>query len=354
MMSAARDLCESVGVTAACGALVVPRASYYRWRKPRSEETKPRPSPPRALSPGEREEVREVLNSEEFQNDAPGEVYATLLDRGTYLCSVRTMYRILDEYDEVKERRNQLRHPEYRKPQLLATAANQVWSWDITKLLGPAKWTYFYLYVILDIFSRYVVGWLLAERESGPLAKRLIEETILKQEVSEAELTLHSDRGPSMRSKTVAQLLGELGVTKSHNRPYTSNDNPFSESQFKTLKYCPEFPGRIGSLEDGLSFLREFFDWYNNRHHHSGIGFMTPQEVHHGLTEQIYQGRREVLLEAYRKNPERFVRKPPQPPRLPGAVWINPPDPAEQGQAVVESAGRGEERVALQAEMVAL
>jgi putative transposase len=266
-----------------------------------------------------------VLNSEEFVDHAPAQVYASLLDRGIYLCSVRTMYRILDEYGEVRERRDQLRHPEYTKPELLATGPNQVWSWDITKLLGPAKWTYYYLYVILDIYSRYVVGWLLAERESAALAKRLIEETIEKQGVVEDELTLHSDRGPSMKSSTVAQLLADLGVTKSHSRPYTSNDNPFSEAQFKTLKYRPEFPKRFGSPADARGFCRGFLRWYNNDHHHSGIGLMTPCAVHYGEDREIYERRQVVLLEAYRAHPERFVGNPPQPPNLPGAVWINPP-----------------------------
>jgi len=328
-MMAAKDLAGTVGVAAACDALAVPRASFYRWQKPRTEPPRPRPTPPRALRPEEREEVRELLNSEEFVDHAPAQVYASLLDRGVYLCSVRTMYRVLEEHGEVRERRDQLRHPEYTKPELLATGPNQVWSWDITKLLGPAKWTYYYLYVILDIFSRYVVGWLLAERESAALAKRLIEETIEKQGVAEEELTLHSDRGPSMRSGTVAQLLAGLGVTKSHSRPHTSNDNPFSESQFKTLKYRPEFPKRFGSLQDARAFCRGFFPWYNDEHHHSGIGLMTPYAVHYGEASVIFERRQETLQDAYRRNPERFVSKPPSPPRLPGAVWINPPSSAD-------------------------
>ncbi len=241
------------------------------------------------------------------------------------MCSVRTMYRILEENDEVRERRDQLRHPQYSKPELLATAPNEVWSWDITKLLGPQKWTYYHLYVILDIFSRYVVGWLLAERESAELAKRLIEETVEKQGVDEDQLTLHADRGTSMKSKTVAQLLGDLGVTKSHSRPHTSNDNPFSEAQFKTLKYRPEFPKRFGSIEDARSFCRKFFRWYNEDHRHSGIGLMTPEAVHYGKDLEIYECRRAALLDAYKVHPERFVQKQPEPPKLPEAVWINPP-----------------------------
>ncbi len=329
-MLAVKDLATgAVGVVAACDALAIPRASFYRWLKPKAEGSKPRPTPPRALRVEERLEVREVLTSEEFVDHAPTQVYASLLDRGIYLCSVRTMYRILKEYGEVRERRDQLRHPEYTKPELLATGPNQVWSWDITKLLGPVKWTYYYLYVILDIFSRYVVGWLLAERESAALAKRLIEETIEKQGVDEDDLTLHSDRGPSMKSTTVAQLLGGLGVTKSHSRPYTPNDNPFSESQFKTLKYRPEFPKRFGSPEDARAHCRGFFPWYNEEHYHSGIGLMPPSVVHYGKDRVTYEGRRQILLEAYSKNPERFVSKPPNPPWVPRTVWINPPSPSE-------------------------
>jgi putative transposase len=327
MMVAVKDLAEVVGVVSACDALAIPRATYYRWLRPKAEP-KRRPTPPRALRPKERRVVRELLNSEEFVDQAPAQVYASLLDRGTYLCSVRTMYRILAQHGEVKERRDQLRHPEYTKPELLATGPNQVWSWDITKLLGPAKWTYYHLYVIIDIFSRYVVGWLLAERESAALAKRLIEETIDRQDVAEDQLTLHSDRGPSMKSSTVAQLLADLGVTKSHSRPYTSNDNPFSEAHFKTLKYRPEFPKRFGSMEDGRAFCRSFFPWYNNAHRHSRIGLVTPFEVHHGLAQEVYQRRQQILRAAYRSHPERFVRKTPEPPPLPEAVWINPPAPS--------------------------
>ena len=329
-MLAAQELSEAVGVLAACDALGIPRASFYRWQKPSPEEPKDHPAPPRSLSPEERQEVRELLNSEEYADQAPAQVYASLLDQGTYHCSVRTMYRLLDEHGEVKERRDQLRHPAYKKPELLATGPNQVWSWDITKLLGPAKWTYFYLYVILDIFSRYVVGWLLAGRESAAMARRLIEETIEKEGVLEEQLTLHSDRGPSMGSKTVAQLLADLGVTKSQSRPHTSNDNPFSEAQFKTLKYRPEFPKWFGSIEEGRAFCRGFFHWYNEKHHHSGIGFMTPFMVHHGLAEEIYRRRLEVLLDAYKNHPDRFVRKPPNPPSIPQAVWINPPASTSQ------------------------
>jgi putative transposase len=324
-MQYARDLSAVVGVARACDALAIPRASFYRWVKPGPGEDRPRPSPPRALGSEERQQVLATLNSPEFRDKAPAEVYASLLDDGTYLCSVRTMYRILGEVAEVRERRDQLRHPAYKKPELLATAPNQVWSWDITKLLGPAKWTYFYLYVIIDVFSRYVVGWLLAQRESAALAQRLIAETIAKEPVDPAGLTIHSDRGPSMSSKPVAQLLADLGVTKSHSRPHVSDDNPFSESQFKTLKYRPEFPERFGSVEDALVHCRHFFAWYNEDHHHSGIALLTPSDVHHGRADAVLGARQQVLDSAYAAHPERFVRRRPTPLPLPEAVWINPP-----------------------------
>jgi putative transposase len=258
-------------------------------------------------------------------DQAPGEVFATLLDEGLYHCSVRSMYRYLSEEDELRERRNQLRHPQYAKPQPLATAPNQVWSWGITKLLGPFKWTYFYLYVILDIFSRYVVGWMLAGRESASLAQRLLRETVLREGILPDQLVVHADRGPSMKSQTVAQLLATLGVTKSHSRPHTSDDNPFSESQFKTLKYRPEFPERFGSFEHALGLCRALFHWYNHEHHHAGIALLTPATVHFGQAEPVLDARYQALLAAYRAHPERFVQGPPKRPQLPSAVWINPP-----------------------------
>jgi putative transposase len=325
-METAESLGHEVGVRPACEALGVPRASFYRWRKgpPPAADARRRRSP-RALSAAERQRVKETLYSERFVDQAPREVFATMLDEGEYLCSVRTMYRILDEDQAVRERRDQLRHPAYQQPELLATVPNEVWSWDITKLLGPQKWTYFYLYVILDIFSRYVVGWMLARRESSDLARRLIRETLDKQHVSADQLTLHSDRGPSMTSHGVAELLATLGVTKSHSRPQVSNDNPFSESQFKTLKYCPEFPDRFAGYEHALSFCREFFAWYNDEHYHSGIGLLTPATLHYGQAAQVIASRAEVLRAAYAKHPERFVRGCPTPQPLPAAVWINPP-----------------------------
>lgn len=313
-----------------CDALDVSRATLYRHRKASSAQGEPKPfAAPRhshrALSAAERQKVLDTLHSPVFIDKAPSEVYAALLDEDTYLCSIRTMYRILNDNKEVRERRNQLRHPVYTKPELLATKPNEVWSWDITKLLGPAKWTYFHLYVIIDIFSRYVVGWMIAPRESKELAKRLISETCAKQEIPPGQLTLHADRGSSMRSKPVALLLADLGVTKTHSRPHTSNDNPFSESHFKTLKYRPEFPKRFGSIQDARTFCQSFFQWYNTEHYHSGISLLTPETVHCGLACEVTEARSTTLSRAFETHPERFVRGTPTPLALPKAVWINPP-----------------------------
>lgn len=323
-MKAANQLSERIGVSAACQSLGVPRSSFYRARQPK-RAPKPRPTPARALKPEEKEQVRQVLNSERFQDCAPRQVYTTLLDEGSYLCSWRTMYRILDEHQEVRERRNQLRHPQYTKPELLATGPNQLWSWDITKLKGPAKWTYYYLYTILDVFSRYGVGWLIAELESASLAKQLIAESCAKQGIEPDQLILHADRGSSMTSKTVALFLADLGVTKTHSRPYVSNDNPYSEAQFKTMKYRPDFPGRFGSIQDARAWARPFFQWYNHEHHHTGLGLMTPVTVHYGQAQAVIEQRRQVLQAAYAAHPERFVRGAPRPPSLPTEVWINKP-----------------------------
>lgn len=327
-MQAAKELACDVGAKRACEALGVSRATFYRrHRTPsRAPQSPVQRRSPRALSHDERQTVLDVLHEERFVDRAPAAVYAQLLDENRYLCSTRTMYRILDANHEVRERRDQLRHPQYRKPELLATAPNQVWSWDITKLLGPAKWTYFYLYVILDIYSRYVVGWMLAHRENADLARRLIRETCLKHDVAVDQLTLHSDRGPAMRSQTVAQLLATLGVVKSHSRPHVSNDNPFSESQFKTLKYRPEFPDRFASFDEAHGYCREFFPWYNDEHYHSGLGLLTPAMVHFGQADTILAQRRQALLEAHRQHPERFVHGQPKPLSPPGAVYINPPN----------------------------
>jgi putative transposase len=289
-------------------------------------EPRRRRTPPRALSEVERAKVLEVLHSERFADTAPAEVVATLLDEATYLCSERTMYRLLEQNGEVRERRDQLRHPAYARPELLATRPNELWSWDTTKLLGPAKWTYYYLLVILDCFSRYAVGWCLAYRDTARIAERLIAETIAKYDVDRDQLTIHADRGSSQASKPVAFLLADLGVTKTHSRPHTSNDNPYSEAQFKTMKYRPEFPERFRSMQEARAFCRGFFTWYNESHRHSGIGFMTPAAVHFVRVDEVNEVRAETLAAAYAAHPERFVRKPPAPPKVPTAVWINKPE----------------------------
>jgi putative transposase len=269
--------------------------------------------------------VLACLHQERFQDRSPSAVYATLLDEGQYHCSIRTMYRLLERRGESRERRDQLTHPAYQKPELLATAPNQLWSWDITKLLGPAKWTYFYLYVILDVFSRYVVGWMVAPRESAELAKRLIEDTCEKQHIQPGQLTIHADRGFVMTSKSVAFLLADLGVTKTHSRPYVSDDNPYSESQFRTLKYRPEFPDRFGCIQDSRGFCGGFFPWYNDEHRHSGLGLLTPAMVHYHQAPAILRQWQTVLDAAYSAHPERFVHKPPKSPELQKEVWINKP-----------------------------
>ena len=327
-MSAVKELGPRLGFAATCDALGIARATYYRRVAPcPAGPPRPRPAPPRALATEERLTVLAALHERAHADLAPAEVYARLLDDGRYLCSERTMYRILAEHGEVRERRNQLRHPTYAAPELLATAPNQLWSWDITKLLGPAKWTYFHLYVILDVFSRYVVGWLVAPRESAALAEKLIDETCKRQQIARGELTLHADRGTSMISKPVALLLSELGVSKTHSRPYVSNDNPYSEAHFKTLKYRPGFPERFGSLEDARAFCHAFFTWYNHEHRHSGIGLHTPHDVHHGLAVSRNTARTAVLGLAYAQHPERFVRGRPTPAPVPHSVWINKPKP---------------------------
>ena len=328
MSAAIGELSPIIGVKAACQAFHVPRASFYR--KKCSVRVSPAAaaavrSVPRSLDAAERQQVLGVLHEDRFQNCAPAAVYATLLDEGKYHCSIRTMYRILAAQGETGERRDQLVHPAYTKHELLATGPNQLWSWDITKLPGPAKWTYFYLYVILDVFSRYAVGWMVANNESAELAKQLISGTCGKQKIAQGQLTIHADRGSSMTSKPVAFLMADLGVTKTHSRPHVSDDNPYSESQFRTLKYRPAFPERFGSLEDARSFCQDFFVWYNEQHRHSGLGLLSPAVVHHGLAPAAIAKRREVLQAAYRVHPERFVRKSPEPLPAPTEVWINKP-----------------------------
>jgi transposase InsO family protein len=313
---------------AACAALGLSRASVQRRRAQQLRPPvprRPRPPPQRALTIPQQQTVLGVLHESRFADQAPAEIYATLLDEGIYHCSIRTMHRILAANAEVRERRAQLRHPDYKKPELLAERPNQVWSWDITKLMGPAKWSYFYLYVILDIFSRRVVGWCVADAETAALFRPLFEDAIAKHQVPANQLTLHADRGAPMKAKATAFLLADLGVTKSHSRPHTSNDNPFSEAHFKTLKYQPQFPKSFGCIEDANTFCRGFFDWYNQDHHHAGIGLMTPNQVHYGQADQVYAARQVTLDTAFRQNPERFVNSAPKPTSKPTAAWINPP-----------------------------
>jgi putative transposase len=335
------ELTPLVGVRQACRATGRPQANHYRRHRktpaPARPPREPKPQP-RALSAAERAKVRAVLNSEDHVDKAPAAVYHELLDDGIYLASVSTMYRILREHGEVGERRRHAVHPARVKPELVAARPNQVWSWDITKLHGPAKWTYYYLYVIIDIYSRYVVGWLIAEQESAALAEKLLADSIAKHGIDRDQLTLHADNGSSMASKPVAFLLADLGVTKTHSRPHTSNDNPYSEAQFKTLKYRPNFPDTFGSLAEARAFCQEFFTWYNTEHYHSGIGWHHPVDVHYGRTETVHAARADVLADAYTRTPERFVRKQPEPPTLPAAAWINKPsDPDEREQQPVDS-----------------
>jgi putative transposase len=322
-MRTIEEIAPRLSVEPTCAAFGVPRGSYYRWLEPKREHP-PRRSG-RALDAAERQAVLDVLHEERFVDLPPTQVWAQLVDEGRYLCSIRTMHRILAAAEENRERRSVRRHPHHPVPELVARRPNEVWSWDITKLPGPAPWTWFYLYVILDVFSRYVVGWLAAGRESKILAKRLIETTVQRQGIRPGELTLHSDRGSAMTSKPVAFLLADLGVTKSHSRPRVSNDNPFSEANFKTLKYRPETPARFGSVEHVSGTFGDIFGWYNHEHRHAGLGLLTPYEVHHGLAAAKIAQRAAVLARAHSDHPERFVRGLPRPPALPDEVWINKP-----------------------------
>lgn len=324
MTAITERLGQRVGVKAACGVLNVPRSRVYRTRQPQGERSA-RPVPAQALAAAERERVRATLNSDRFMDKAPRQVYAALLDEGQYLCHWRTMYRVLAAHEEVRERRDQLRHPTYRKPELLATAPNQVWSWDITKLRGPVKWTYFYLYVVLDIYSRCVVGWMIAERESAQLAQELVEASCVREGIVREQLTLHADNGGPMRAKSMALLLSDLGITQSHNRPHTSDDNPFSEAQFKTLKYRPDYPDRFGSIQDARTWARPFFHWYNEQHYHTGLNLLTPASVHFGQAAAICQQRQTVMNAAYAAHPARFSKGAPCVAAPPEKVWINPP-----------------------------
>jgi putative transposase len=326
-----QELTPLVGTRPACRALGASAATIYRRRRPpEPRPSRPRPAPARALSKRERQTVLELLHSERFIDSSPAQVWATLLDEGSYLASERTMYRLLAaRHGGVRERRDQLAHPGYTAPELLAEQPNEVWSWDISKLKGPVKWSSFHLYVILDVFSRYCVGWTVQPRESAQLAKALIGQAAEQQQIERDQLTVHADRGTAMTSKPVAFLLADLGVLKTHSRPYTSTDNPYSEAQFKTMKYRPEFPDRFDSIEQARAFCRGFFDWYNHHHRHSGIGLMTPAAVHHGRAQKLHAERQRVLDAAYAATPERFVRRPPTPPDLPTAAWINKPKTEE-------------------------
>ena len=322
------ELVPVVGRRRACAALGRSRASHYRAKKP------PLYGPPaprhshRALAPAEADAIVGTLNEERFCDKAPTQVWATLLDEGTYLASVSTMYRLLRERAQVRERRAQARRPASVKPELVAKRPNEVWSWDITKLAGPYKWTWFQLYTILDIYSRYVVGWLVASKESATLAEQLIADAIYRHGVEAGRLTLHADRGSSMTSRTVSQLLADLGVLQSHSRPHQSNDNPYSESQFKTLKYSPNFPKRFNNIAAARSFCDDFFGYYNHEHRHSGIGLHTPADVHYGMAEAVREKRQGVLDAAYDAMPHRF-RRPPTAPRIPTVAWINRPEEEE-------------------------
>jgi putative transposase len=326
MRAAAEELAPTVGVLAACRALGVPRASVYRQRKPHvPSPPRPRRRPSHALAAPEQERVLEMLHQERFVDRAPAAVYASLLEEGCYLCSIRTMYRVLKAAGEVNERRPQRRHPHREPPQLVATAPNQVWTWDITRLPGLRKWTTFPLYVVLDLFSRYVVAWMVASRETAALAKRLVRAACQKQGVEPGQLTLHQDRGAPMTAKTFSQLLVDLDILASYSRPRVSDDNPYSESHFKTVKYAPTYPGRFSKPEDAKAYFRVFFPWYNTQHRHSGLGLLTPEDVHYGRAESLQEERQRVLDQAYVRHPERFINGPPRAPKVPTEVWINQP-----------------------------
>jgi putative transposase len=285
----------------------------------------PRCSPANKLSDAEFDELLDLLNSPDFVDLAPAQVWAILLDAGTYLASISTMYRVLRTESEVRERRRQATHPPRVRPELVARRPNEVWSWDISKLKGPSKGVYYDLYVIIDIFSRYVVGWMVAPTETAELAKAFLAATIKAHGITAKVLTIHADRGTSMTSKPVAVLLAELGVARTHSRPHVSNDNPYSEAAFKTLKYCPAFPERFGSIEDARTFCAEFFEYYNHHHRHSGIALHTPASMHFGTAQTVQAERAETLRSAYAANPRRFCNRQPSPPKMPTIAWINKP-----------------------------
>ena len=359
MMETAEAMSQKVGVAQACRVLGVPRRSLYRARQPQREPA-PRPTPARALSAKEKAHVRTVLNSERFRDYPPREVYATLLDEdGVYYCHWRTMYRVMEEHDEVCERRRQRQHPPRVKPELRATGPRQIWSWDITQLKGPGR--FYYLYTIIDVFSRYVVGWMIAKEESGELARQLIAETCAKQGIEPDQLILHSDRGSAMRSKTVRELLIALAISASYSRPYTPTDNPFSEAQFKTLKYQPDYPQTFDGIHQARRWAQAFFRWYNEEHHHTGLALMTPATVHYSEVQRVQEQRQQALDAAYAAHPERFVGGRPTPPQLPKEVWINQPQQthdqpnpsaepaASEQQPGAQAASRAERAAALDA-----
>ena len=320
------DLTAVTSTAQACALLGQPRATHYRrCQPPRLGPPAPRPAPPNKLTEAERQRVLGVLRSPEFCDLAPAQIWARLLDDGVYLCSISTMYRLLRIAGESRERRRQRTHPAKKKPELIATAPNQVWSWDITKLKGPTRGEYYELFVIIDIYSRYVVNWCVAAAETGDLAADFIDAAYREHNIIKGQLTLHADRGSSMTSKPVSQLLVDLGVARSHSRPHVSNDNPYSEAQFKTLKYCPAFPNRFGSIADARAFCVEFFDHYNHTHRHSGIGLHTPASVHYGTATEIRAQRAVTLNAANTSNPTRFRHRRPEPPKLPTVAWINEP-----------------------------
>jgi putative transposase len=326
MNTAADDLAPLIGRRRACAAVGVSRASWYRRQQPRpvpAGATRLRRPQPRQLCDAERDELHGVLIEPRFADQAPAEIYATLLDEGRYLASISTMYRELHRrHGAVLDRRRQATHPAHTRPELHATGPNQVWSWDVTKLRGPAKHEWFFLYWILDVYSRYAVGWTIADRETAAISERLISDTIAVHDVDATALTIHADRGTQQTARPVAQLYADLGITRSHSRPRVSNDNPYSEAAFKTYKYRPDFPKRFDSLAHAVAHGDQFFDWYNFAHHHWGLALCTPAQVHHGEVDTVIAHRQTVRDTAH---PERFVRRPPIARRPPGEAWINRP-----------------------------
>jgi putative transposase len=325
-MQTVETLTAVVGVQAACEALAVPRSSLYAARQPRPE-TAPRPAgpPANALTPAEKAAVLGELNSARFADQTPYEVYPQLLDDGRYLCSLRGMYRILAENQAVRDRRDHLRHPVRPAPQVVARRPNQVWVWDITRLLGTLKYQCFYLYLVLDLFSRFIVGWLIAEKQSGDYAEQLLAASYRRFQLTPKQLTVHSDNGGPMTAKPVEWLFSDLGIQASLSRPHVANDNPHAEAGFKTLKYHPTYPDRFDDLAHAGRWMRDFEQWYCYQHHHSALGLMTPAAVHFGTADQLWDKRQAVLHAAYQAHPERFSRGQPVPPRWPAEVWINAP-----------------------------